>query len=49
MFFIIAEYIRNLYNKNLYTTIDDTIDDTLSYSVTTTVYYSTQEELDDLV
>ena len=45
MFFIIAEYIRNLYNTNLYTTIDDT----LSYTVTTKVYYSTQEELDDLV
>jgi hypothetical protein len=39
MFFIIAEYITNLYKKY----------ETPSHSVTIQVYSSTQEELDDLV
>jgi hypothetical protein len=39
MFFIIAEYIKNLFNKY----------ETPSHSITTQVYCSSQEELDDLV
>jgi hypothetical protein len=39
MLFIIAEYIKNLFNKY----------ETSSYSATVEVHYSTQEQLDDLV
>jgi hypothetical protein len=39
MFFIIAEYIKNLYKKN----------ETSSYTIIIQANYSTQEELDDLV
>jgi hypothetical protein len=39
MLFIIAEYIKNLFNKY----------ETSSYSATMEVQYSTQEQLDDLV
>ena len=38
MFFIIAEYIKNLFKY-----------ETSSYSATVEVYCSSQEELDDLV
>jgi hypothetical protein len=47
MFFIIAEYIRNLYKKH--DSVFYNNHDGLAYSVNIQIQFSTQEEIDDLV